>query len=144
MARRAILTAAALGAVAAGVALARPPSPPPKVAGAALAPPPAWLEVGPIERWLAYSSYCWKTVCVDFLPPAMRPDVPTVAVPRGQAARLHFGFSPSSVVVSRIGGGSQRLRAARVVPWRPSPGLYAIAVKAEAGSASYLVRVRLR
>ncbi len=81
---------------------------------------------------------------MDFLPPAMRPDVPTVIVPRGKTARLHFGFLPRSVVVSRLGGRGRRLPPARVVPWRPSAGLYAIAVKAQRGSASYLVRVPLR
>ncbi len=108
-----------------------------------MVPPPAWIEVGTTQRWLAYSSYCWRTACVDMLPPAMRPDVPTVAVRRGQVARLHFGFQPRSVSVSSVGGPSHRLLPARTARWRPGAGLYVISVRASAGKAGYLVRIRI-
>jgi len=136
--------AVVVGALGAAPAVALPPGPPPKVAGAAVAPPPAWIEAGSTQRWLAYSSYCWKTACVDFLPPAMRPDVPVVTVRRGQAVRLHFGFAPSSVTVAPVGGGSRRLPPARTISWRPPAGLLAITAKSKTGSAGYLVRIRLR
>lgn len=74
----------------------------------------------------------------------MRSDVPTVTVRRGQLVRLHFSFVPSSLTVSRIGGGSRRLAPARTVSWRPTAGLYAITAKAKARSAGYLVRIRVR
>lgn len=132
------------GAAVVAGALARPPGPPPTVAGAPVAPPPAWIEAGRVERWLAYSSYCWKTACVDMLPPEMRPDVPTVAVPPGRAALLHFGFLPRSVTVSKVSGPSRRLPPARAVTWRPGGGLYLITARSQAGSAGYLVRIRIR
>src|SRR5437773_10984712 len=36
-------------------------------------PPPGWVETHARWSWLAYSSYCWKTTCADYLPPASRP-----------------------------------------------------------------------
>src|SRR5213076_2726844 len=53
------VTAAGSGAVAATW-----PGPPrtssPQVAGAKIAPPPAWVETPQHSTWLAYSSYCWS------------------------------------------------------------------------------------
>lgn len=133
----------------AGQALAAPPGPPPKVAGASAAPPPAWIEARAVQRWLAFSSYCWKTACVDFIPPTMRTGVPSLRVSRDQATRIHFRFLPERVTVSPVtkqgAGKSVRLAAARVTTWRPkAAGLYTIFTDAAAGDASYLVRIKLR
>lgn len=141
--------AAVLAAALAASAAAAPPGPPPKVGGAPGAPPPAWIEAGGVQKWLAFSSYCWKTACVDFIPPAMRTDLPSLSVRRGQAATIRFPFLPKRVTVSPVtkngAGKSVRLASARLVMWRPrAGGLTMIAVEAAAGDASYLVRIKLR
>lgn len=74
--RRGALMAFALLAPLAGYALAAPPGPPPKPAGVPGAPPPAWIDSGTAEKWLAYSTYCWKVACVDYVSPEMRRDLP--------------------------------------------------------------------
>jgi hypothetical protein len=130
-------------------AVAAPPGPPPKVAGASGSPPPAWSEAGGVQKWLAFSSYCWKTACVDFIPPAMRTDVPSLSVRRGEAATIHFSFLPKKVAISPVrkdgAGKSVRLASARTVMWRPNlGGLTMISVAAAPGDASYLVRITLR
>jgi hypothetical protein len=42
-----------------------PSKPPPKldIDG----PPPAWVHTGDDAVWLAYSTYCWKTACADYV-----------------------------------------------------------------------------
>jgi hypothetical protein len=144
--RLAVAAFVLLGGLA-GVALALPPGPPPKVAGTGVSPPPAWVEAGATQKWLAYSSYCWRTACVDFLPPTMRTDVPSLAVRRGRIATLHFRFLPKTVSVSMVkpAGKSVKLRPARIVSWQPrANGLAMVAVTAAGGDASYLVRIKLR
>src|SRR6266849_6917428 len=73
----------------------RPGVPPPKGA-----PPPAWIETSAKSAWLAYGSYCWKTACVDMIPPQSRPDLPAFGVKRGGTVRVHLGFTAKSVSVS--------------------------------------------
>jgi hypothetical protein len=50
---RVALMALALLAAIAGYALAAPSGPPPKPVGAPGPPPPAWIEAGTTEKWLA-------------------------------------------------------------------------------------------
>ena len=110
-------------------------------------PPPAWVETHTRSLWLAQSSYCWRSgsrsICADFAPPQYRSDIPTLRVHRGATVRIHFGFTPRSVSAAGP-GAAVRLRAARVVEWRPTrSGLVSIFVLAARGDASYVVRVNL-
>ena len=89
--RRGALVAFAVLALA-GSAVAAPPGKPPKPAGVPSAPPPAWIEAGTKEKWLAYSSYCWKIACVDYVSPEMRKDLPVLTIRRGEA-----GDAPSRI-----------------------------------------------
>jgi hypothetical protein len=128
----------------AGVALAgRPTTPPPKVTGVKAAPPPAWVQSGTRSVWAAFGSYCWRTACVDMIPPAGRPDLPVLRVSRGAVVGLHLGFVPRSVSVKV---GSTKLAASygrtKVVTWHARAGIAAVNVKGPGGSASYLVRLR--
>ena len=130
---------------AAPIAAATPPfAPPPKVSGAGSAPPPAWIErpAAP-SRWLAYGSFCWKTNCVDFIPPEMRPDLPRVAVRVGTTVAFHLGFKPSRLRLELVGGRSWTLQPARVSTWRVSRlGAFSLTAKGAGGSASYVIRLR--
>jgi hypothetical protein len=138
-----LLAATALASLAlAGAVLAVPPGPPPKVSGVAVAPPPAWAESGSRAVWAAFGSYCWKTACVDMLPPAGRPDLPGLRARAGSLVRLHLGFVPRGPIVTI---GARRVTATiagRVVAWRARAGIADVRVKGPGGSASYLVRLR--
>src|SRR5712691_5956673 len=84
-------------------------------------PPTAWIETPTRSTWLAYGSYCWTTLCVDMVPPAMRKDIPRVAVKRGDAVRVHLSFAPSTAAVVLLRGDrprTLRLQAKRVLVWR--------------------------
>jgi hypothetical protein len=60
-------------------------------------PPPAWIETETGSHWLAYSSYCWGTGCIDYVDISSRQDVPLVRVRKGETVRFHLGFDPSKV-----------------------------------------------
>lgn len=110
-------------------------------------PPPAWIETHARSSWLAYSSYCWKTTCADYLPPASRSDLPRVRLTRGASVRIHFAFLPRDARVTLISahaGKRVELDKARIVEWKPSAsGVAVIEVHAAAGSASYVARMIL-
>jgi hypothetical protein len=146
--RRRVVTRGALVAFAvlalAGSAVAAPPGKPPKPAGVPGAPPPAWIEAGTKEKWLAYSSYCWKIACVDYVSPETRKDVPVLTIRRGEPVTLHLGFVPSQLTVGQ-GEKTRRLAPRRTVTWRPDGGVASIfAVRKAGGDASYAVRIRVR
>jgi hypothetical protein len=111
-------------------------------------PPPAWIETSTRSVWLAYGSYCWTTLCVDMIPPAMRKDIPLVAVRTGNAVRVHLAFVPRTANVVILRGDrptTLRLRPRQVLVWRPRvSGLALVDVRGAPGSAGYLVRLRLR
>ena len=110
-------------------------------------PPPAWIETRTRSTWLAYGSYCWTTLCVDMIPPAMRKDSPAVSVRRGNPVRLHFAFAPRSANVVFLRNDlskTVRLPARQVVMWRPRvSGFVLVDVRGQRGSAGYLLRLRL-
>jgi hypothetical protein len=148
---RSLLALAAVGLVLTAPALASawpgpPASKPPRLQQPG--PPPAWIETRTKSTWLAYSSYCWKTTCADFLPPASRTDLPIVRVVRGAAVRIHFAFVPRDARVTLISahaGKRTTLQAARIATWRPSAsGVAVVETHAAAGSASYAARVVLK
>jgi hypothetical protein len=142
--RRICLVVAALLVAFATQAAAKPPGPPPKIADTSSAPPPAWIEAGAVQKWLAYSSYCWKVACVDFVSPSQRKDIPVLTVRRGQPVKIHLGFVPSQLSVSQ-GVKTTRLAPAAVVGWRPRAGLAMFFARPKfGGDASYLIRIRVR
>jgi hypothetical protein len=138
--RRALILSLTLLALSAPLARALPPGPPPKQGGG---PPPAWLEKPGIDRWLAYSSFCWRTMCADFIPPQMRTDLPRIRLTRGTTVRFHLGFRPSSLQLERIGRQLPwRLAAARISPWTVvGPGIYVLNANGPAGSAGFAFRI---
>lgn len=143
------LVALALSAVFLSAATAHesvgPPPVQPSQAGVS-APPPAWLESGTHSLWLAYDSYCWGTMCVDFIPAPLRKDVPVVRVRPGSLLRIHLAFAPRTLVLTygtRLGRRVQ-LHATRVGTWRAERGgLVFITAQGAKGEANYLVKIQL-
>lgn len=144
-----IIIAAVAAVVAASAAFAwagRPAQPPPKPATAS-GPPPAWAETASASKWLAYAGYCWRTVCADYLPPASRPDLPAIRIARGARLRLHFGFRPTTLVVTTLASTTSRqtVTPAQVVIWRPKrQGAATLSLKGAGGSVTYAVRIGFR
>lgn len=144
-----VSTALVAGAAhAAGDWAGRPSSPPPKLGSVTDGPPPAWIESRTRSWWLAYTSFCWKTSCVDFIPPERREDLALIRVRRGASLRLHLGFTPAKLSVS-IGTGSgtgirqlQRKRTVTFTPWR-SGFVFVSARASTGGDAAYVARIRL-
>lgn len=140
----ALLAAVVIGGTAtAARAHARPPGAPPS--GARQSPPPAWIATSNISLWLAFGSYCWTTLCVDFFPPSRRTDLPRLQVKRGARLEVHFEFIPRRVVISGV-GWSQPLQAKpnRTVSWPAMrSGIILVAAVGAHGEASYLVRLRI-
>jgi hypothetical protein len=110
-------------------------------------PPPAWIETATRSKWLAYGSYCWTTLCVDMIPPAMRKDIPVLAVRAANAVRVHVAFVPRTASVVILRGDrpvTLRLQPRQVLVWRPRvSGLALVDVRGARGSAAYLVRLRV-
>ena len=127
----------------AGAAQAKPGTPPPNVAGTTSEPPPAWFQANGRAAWFAYSSFCWSTTCVDFLPPARRSDLPRAALRSGQVLSIHLGYAPRSVLVRNLTTkAAYPLSARRDTAWRVrGSGIVLVEVRAAKGSASYLVRI---
>lgn len=144
-----ILAIAAVAVASGSAALAwsgRPAPPAPKPATAA-GPPPSWAETAAKSVWLAYSGYCWRTTCADYLPPASRPDLPTIRLARGAYVRVHFGFRPNKLSITLLGAKptATTVAPAQIITWRPSgPGVVTFSLKGSSGSASYAAKIRIR
>ena len=137
--RGALILSVPLLALCAPLARALPPGSPPTQGGG---PPPAWLEKPGTDRWLAYSTFCWRTMCADFIAPQMRTDLPRIRVARGTSVRFHLGFRPVALQLDRVGGGTKQLAAARVSSWQVgAPGLYLLFARVAGGDASYAFRI---
>jgi hypothetical protein len=97
--------------------------------------------------WLAFSSFCWSTACADYVPPQSRTDLAGISVHRGATVRLHFAFAPRQVHATTFVGTTLKhviLRPGRIVSWRPPlTGVVSFDAASAAGSASYVVRVRV-
>jgi hypothetical protein len=138
------LVASFLAALAfAAVAQAKPSTPPPNVAGTTGEPPPAWFGIAGRSDWLAYSSFCWTTTCVTFLPPARRTDLPSIAARTGQTIQIHLAFVPRSILVRVAATGrSYPLVARRDTSWRArGSGVILVEARGAKGSASYAARL---
>ena len=129
-----------LGAVS---AYAKPGTPPPDVKGTTSEPPPAWASAEGPGRWLAYGSFCWRTACVDFIPPSRRTDLPKLTAPAGATIGIHLRFVPKSVRVRVLDTGrAYSLVAARDTRWRVrGSGVILVEARGANGSASYVVRI---
>ena len=140
---RIVALVAVLLALLASGASAKPGTPPPNVAGTTGEPPPAWFALGARSGWLAYSSFCWTTVCVDFLPPARRTDLPKLAARPGQTLQIHLGFAPRSVLVRVLETNkAYPLVARRDTSWRVrGSGVILVEARGAKGSASYAARL---
>ena len=134
---------AGLAAFLAAGALAKPGTPPPNVAGTTGEPPPAWFQLGGRAQWFAYSSFCWTTTCVDFLPPARRTDLPKVAARAGQTLAIHLGFVPKRVSVRVLETSkTYALVAGRDTSWRVrGSGIVLVETRGAKGTASYAARI---
>jgi hypothetical protein len=144
-------TAVALAvlAFAAPAALAWPSAPkaPPPTAPSSAAPPPAWIETQAKSAWLYYGSYCWKTMCVDLIPPETRPGLPTFTVARGRIVRVHLRFVATSATVSidRRKVSSSFNADKQILLWSATrAGILTISARAAAGDASYVARLQVR
>lgn len=135
----------AAGSARAGAA-AVPPRDPPVTKGVA-GPPAAWIETAAGRSWLAFSTFCWKTACVDYLPPRSRTDLPLVRVKSATTAVIHFAFAARQVDATTFVGTTlkhEKLPPGRSVAWRPRwSGVVSFGVRGPAGSASYVLRVRV-
>jgi hypothetical protein len=145
------VTAIALAvlAFAAPAALAWPGAPkaPPPTPPSSGAPPPAWIETQAKSAWLFYGSYCWKTMCVDLIPPDTRPGLPSFTVARGRIVRVHLRFAARSATVSidRRKASSTFNADKRIVSWSATrAGILTVSARGAAGSASYVARLRVR
>jgi hypothetical protein len=144
---RALIVLAAL-AVAVPAALAWPgrPAQPPPMPPNPGGPPPAWIEAQAKSAWLAYGSYCWKTACVDMIPPQSRPGLPAFGVKRGGTVRVHLGFPAKSVSVS-LDRRAIRVKldaTRRIASWSATRGGVLTVFARTAGDASYVARLRVR
>ena len=119
-------------------------------------PPAAWVETASHSKWMAFSSYCWsapnatgrKAVCADMIPPQSRTDLPALRVRRGELLRIHLGFSPREAhltLFQQLRFRHYVLRTGRLLTWRvTNAGIVSIDIRAAAGDAAYLLRLRLR
>jgi hypothetical protein len=126
-----------------------PPTSPAPERDASLAegPPAAWLETERGSFWLGYSSYCWGTVCADFVAPSCAErHTPKISVRRGEAVTAHLGFSPTELGLSfflkngRPGAGAPlKLAPSRTPSWRVDrDGAFSLFARVESGDASYV------
>lgn len=120
---------------------AAPEAPPPKEP-VANGPPPAWVETGSGEHWLAYSSFCWGTNCATARPPETRTGLPELALAAGEEVRFHLDFGPSRVEL-RVGDRDFELPAEQVASWRVEgeAGIAVLRATAEGGGfVEYVAR----
>lgn len=128
----------------------RPKDPPPRLEGVpGSPPPPAWIETERGSRWLGFSSYCWRTACVDFIPPRCGDGrTPRILLRRGELVRFHLGFRPRELTLDFLeqdGARQLKLTPSRTATWRAvRGGVASLSARAGTGSASYVGCFRLR
>lgn len=134
---------AAATATAAVAWAGRPSSPPPKPAQAS-GPPPAWIESASRSGWLDFGSYCWRTGCADYLPPATRPGLRNLKAPLGSTLRIHLAFKPKTLAARVLPARRfSTLKPGESVIW-PVRKLGVLEVEAHGaeGSATYVIALR--
>jgi hypothetical protein len=148
--RRLSLVLGAALALAVPAALAWPGPPktatptPPLPSGS---PPPAWIETQAKSAWLFWGTYCWKTTCLNLIPPETRPGLPVFTVKRGQPVRVHVGFvaTSASVTIDRRKVRAKLDSSRHIVSWSAgTAGILTVSARAPAGSPSYVARLRVQ
>lgn len=153
--RAALVTALVLLASGcAGTSEVGPPPNPPKLPPAlANGPPPAWVETSAGERWLNFSTFCWRSAsCADYELAACkgRFHAPIIDMEEGETVRFHLGFKPKKVTLHLYAGGREdRPKREDLAPslapsWRVKRGqeiLLSVLPKA-GGDASYVACLR--
>jgi hypothetical protein len=142
------VAALVLALAACGGGEARPASPggpsgaPPERPGEG--PPPAWVETEAGSVWLAYSTYCWGSVCADFVAPSCVGEqaAPRVELRRGETVRFHLGFEPAEVALTFFPEGGEpdgvALDASRAPAWRADRAeAFSLFARADGRDASY-------
>ncbi len=134
--------ACAWGAFAAA-AVAAPTADPPDAGSEA--PPAAWVDTPAGDRWLGYSTYCWTTMCADYINPEMRKDLPKIVVKRGQVVRFELGFAPKTLSL-QVGTRTYQLKPKQSAAWRVKGkgGVLVLFATAEGGDASYVAKLRVK
>ena len=118
----------------------------------AAAPPPAHVEVGAARLRLAQSSYCWTTVCADYIAPKCGDGrTPAIRVRRNQTIRFRLGFTPKQLSLGfyatvGVAMTHQPLKPATVSRYRVTRGgAFAIFARTARGfDSSYVGCLRLR
>ena len=127
-----------------------PTSPSPTLTGVSKGPPAAWLETENGTFWLGYSSYCWGTVCADFIGPSCDDPkhTPKIALPRGELVVAHLEFEPTELGLSYFSGtggpvvSQEKLETSRSPSWRAErDGPFSLFARAEGRDASYVACV---
>lgn len=118
---------------------ARPAERPPSLEGND-GPPPAWVETGSGTHWLAFSTFCWKRLCVDYLAAPER-ELPAIPTEEGELVRFHLGFEATEITLQPADGPSVELDPVEPTWTVESSGavtLFAVAAPGAGGSdASY-------
>src|SRR6266545_7268618 len=126
---------------------APPATPKPTLAGLSDGPPAAWLETEGGSFWFGYSSYCWKTVCADFIAPSCDDPkhTPAITLRRGEVVTAHLGFEPTEFGLSYFSGtggppeSQEKLEPTRMPSWRVQrDGAFSLFARAQRGDASYV------
>ena len=126
---------------------APPATPKPTLAGLSDGPPAAWLKTEGGSFWFGYSSYCWKTVCADFIAPSCDDPkhTPAITLRRGEVVTAHLGFEPTELGLSYFSGtggppeSQEKLEPTRMPSWRVQrDGAFSLFARAQRGDASYV------
>ena len=94
-----------------------------------ISPPPAWIETKGGNKWLGFSSYCWRSgnsgVCADALAPRCGlKGIPDVTVSEGETVRAHLGYDVDEASIE----GTQTELKGRVASWRVNQACRAAAL----------------
>lgn len=130
-----------------------PTTPKPPLAGLSDGPPPAWLETEGGSFWLGYSSYCWGTLCADFIPPSCEDakHTPKITLARGEIVTAQLAFEPTELGLSYLAeeGAPTAEDQKEFVPsstpsWRVErDGSFSLFARGKAGGATYVACVVL-
>jgi hypothetical protein len=116
-----------------------PPGNPPAVRGVKDGPPPAYVATRHGSTWLAFSSYCWRSTCADFIPASCRDrGTPKLDVHTGDVVRFRLGFTPKAVWIGFARSKAQPLPAARWTSWRVTRGgFFSLGARVTVGGSNF-------
>jgi len=116
-------------------------------------PPAAWLETEGGSFWLGYSSYCWETVCADFIAPSCDDPkhTPKTALRRGDLVTAHLEFEPTELGLSYFSATGRpvenqvKLDPTRTPSWRAErDGAFSLFTRAQGKDASYVACAKFK